>query len=1407
MLRKAGLHFRGSIFLRIIKRALFKSFRASTLLFLFILVFNIANPSEIKAQVCPLPTPYWIDPNACTNACNNQGVISMKKEVHYFENVVNICDAFGNGRQFEIWGVLYQVGDIRLGTECPGREVSGSNDACGADFNIVVQPCCAPLGTESDADCLGKAQEQWLALTKCCVLVTGIDPDTGDPIYGNPCLPDNDGDGYYGCPLEACDCDDTNNQIFPGNHETCNNIDDNCSGSIADETSDLDGDTYDPCGTINNLPDPDDTDPSKQPAAEEVSDGADGDGDGEIPAGELDIDGPNGEPDDEPDSAEEDKDACGKSSSPTGSYTGDPIDVTNGSAIVGPVTDLIVKGKGSDIVFTRTYNSSWNNNGQIGLGWSHGFSMYLYTEAWTPDIVDKVIIRDNLAKRVQFNKVGGLYFSKYNISSTLTYDDVNDTYDWTQSDGTVYRFESANTSRYRIATITDIDGNTITITYQVNSDNLAQVTNQSGRIITFVYDSSTNKIDTISSSSQLLADYDYSPDGKLTCVKYGGSGGCSYTYSYGATNNKLEQVTDIDGKVIQSFTYDASTGRATGYFDRNESLLIDYLAEGDFSSQVTFNNTGETRAVTYNADGFATSGCLDQGPGRLVIYDYNNNPVLERDGTGNYVKKEYDQEQRIIAEESGTIIPNSDITQDVFPPSSSGVYNFGDTLDTLRWKRWPTQHFMAGTSAVVSGNSLVISIKDSYSQENVQIDSGAIPPLSSWKLRDNFDLQVKFEINTLPDEQDLSAGEFFILGWSGSAWHFIPIKNVYSVDKRKIQTDFHNGSTWAGAGFVDMPAGQQDNGYFKITRTGSDVNTYFSADGGTWTLVKTFSSFTTNDVFVGFKIWKPHTTSPQTIKGTFSELELNSGTVIGDEWVPSTTPSDRVEYQYNNPLKEFVATDIIYNSLKGGAEKKQVIYDYDVTDDGIPNNASTEKIYRIITSGFTDTNGDGSITDEASATTLITSYEYYPDGQIKSVTDQGGIKTCYDYDSITGDLISVKQNCDGVPELTTTYSNYDVFGNAQTITGPDNVQSQNTYDQLGNLLTQTQDSEGGAYQTTYDYKIDRIDTITFPAGNKMQYQYDDPRTRISAMERQTIAGALLESMSYTYPSDTSRVEELKDAGSFTQKWTEFQRGFDENPCTTGVDSFQYEQTTVGEEAGLQTIRKTYTDPNGNIACVVDAFDSPQEVKTKYIYNSINRLTDVIQNYGGTPEITTSYTYDIASNLASVTDGVSNLTNYTYDDFGRLLQVDSPETSTTTYTYDSAGNLLTKTEGRTDPAFDTTSYTYDPLNRLTTVDYANDAAVDVTYVYDETTPIDPFKPHYGTGRPTTVSELDGSYTKYQYDARGNISVAQTYIANAGTYSRLTPMMTTATCQVSNTRQDTCLLMNPDWMTRTGLDASQ
>ncbi len=157
--------------------------------------------------------------------------------------------------------------------------------------------------------------------------------------------------------------------------------------------------------------------------------------------------------------------------------------------------------------------------------------------------------------------------------------------------------------------------------------------------------------------------------------------------------------------------------------------------------------------------------------------------------------------------------------------------------------------------------------------------------------------------------------------------------------------------------------------------------------------------------------------------------------------------------------------------------------------------------------------------------------------------------------------------------------------------------------------------------------------------------------------------------------------------------------------------------------------------------------------------------------------TTTYAYDLMSNLTGVTDALNRTTNYLYDDFNRLTKIKYPEATAgagrpeENFAYDLAGNLITKT----DQAGRVTTFCYDNADRLTsTIDPAQKTTA---YEYNArsqmTALVDAISQRYefvydAVGRRT--QEKKGTATMFfVYDAAGNRSQRTDYNSATSNYA--------------------------------------
>jgi len=210
--------------------------------------------------------------------CNDSDVEVNPGSLELCENNLdNNCDGFLDfiDEDEDGFNFCFNDCDDKNANKGIGIDCNYDGETCG-DFYLCFSTCPVTLpenckdGIDNDCDGL-------------------IDID--DPNCDKSICPDNDDDGYSprGDICGPIDCEDENDQIYPGQEEICDDgLDNNCDGEI--DSIDYDGDGYDVCDLEN--PDCNDTDYTINPGAPEIcDDGLDNNCDTFIDYGDVDQDG------------------------------------------------------------------------------------------------------------------------------------------------------------------------------------------------------------------------------------------------------------------------------------------------------------------------------------------------------------------------------------------------------------------------------------------------------------------------------------------------------------------------------------------------------------------------------------------------------------------------------------------------------------------------------------------------------------------------------------------------------------------------------------------------------------------------------------------------------------------------------------------------------------------------------------------------------------------------------------------------------------------------------------------------------------------------------------------------------------------------------------------------------------
>jgi RHS repeat-associated protein len=383
-------------------------------------------------------------------------------------------------------------------------------------------------------------------------------------------------------------------------------------------------------------------------------------------------------------------------------------------------------------------------------------------------------------------------------------------------------------------------------------------------------------------------------------------------------------------------------------------------------------------------------------------------------------------------------------------------------------------------------------------------------------------------------------------------------------------------------------------------------------------------------------------------------------------------------------------------------------------------------------------------TSSTAAATETSTYD--ANGYLASQTDWGGNETTYVNNS-HGDPTSINEAVGSPAARTTTIAYNTTWVHLpDTITTP-GLTTTFTYDGSGDVLTKTltdTTSQSVPYATNGQTRVWK-----YTWNNSLLASVQSPRTDVA------------EKTSYTYDS-TGALTAIK------------------NPVN--------QQTTISSHTP-DGLPETIVDPNGtttnltydprNHLLTSTVVVSTGNRVTTYGYDAAENLTSVTQPDGSG----LTYTYDAAHRLTGITDLLGNKISYTldalgdpgttdvlnssstitkqhsntFDALGRMLEDIGASNQAATFTYDPMGHQLTSE----DQVNNTTQRAFDALNRLdkitdpesgvTTTSYdAHDRPLSVvaptggttSYVYD------------GFGDLIQESSSDSGTTVYYYDSTGN-----------------------------------------------------
>jgi RHS repeat-associated protein len=978
--------------------------------------------------------------------------------------------------------------------------------------------------------------------------------------------------------------------------------------------------------------------------------------------------------------------------------------------VTATVTDLVVPATGLAINIQRTYDSlNAGTSGDFGYGWNLGINVNLavdnagnvtftlggqrktfylapqngggffpyYYVAYTPEpgLYGKLTDSGSSCGQV-FNMVvpDGAMWLCYQSSTQFT----TTGYVYTDPNGTSYTISAAG----NLQSIQDRSGNGLTITAN-------GITSTTGLNVLFVRDSS-NRITQITDPQGNIYQYGYDQYGNLATVTYPNTPQPS-TYTYDA-NHLYLSGTDARSNPLPTSSYFTAAdtdpnglplnGRLKSVTDafNNTTSYAYILSTTSIINGVSVPNTGVT-TITYPPDASGIAGTA------TMVYDNYGMLLSSTDPLNHTTTNVYDANHNLIS------------TTDPLGHTTTATYDASGNKTSSTYPATPTSHNTTSTTQYNQyseptsttdelGNVRAFNYDANYNPQSVTDSIGA---LASFIFNPN---------------QTLSAGA---IGFD------------ISVNPAKASQFTYDGS------------GNMASRIDALGRTTSYV--YNSLGQKTSVVTPTPASPTGGPASTTSYTYDALGNLTQTA-APLSRTTSSTYDANGNKITDTDARGYITSYVYD-ALNRLVETDY----PDGSAKKQSFDFRNNVLTETDQAGNVTLNAYDLAGRLTSVTRGSGS------STPSTTSYEYDDASRKVSETDALSHTTSYTYDA-AGRLVAiagVKGNFtysydDAGNRISSTDANnntsqfaYDARKRLIKTANPDKTTIVNTYDGPGNLASVT-DQAGAVVQYTYDAG-NQLNTVVQlnhpdPSHNTNSYGYD-PLGNLTGLTDERIDttsnlfNVLNQLTQKTLPDQTLKETRTYDAAGNLQTLTHF------NGVTTTYTYDALNRLLTRSTPGEPTVSFTYTATGKYLTSAVGSHT------TNYTYDSLDRLSTK-----ATPQGKLSYTYYPAGQVESIQSSNTGgaWVSYTYDGLNRLSTVvdnNLPGQNTTDYTYDQASNVATVKY----PSGLTSTFTYDSMNRLT----------ELVYSPQSTPPVINYSYQLGlTGNRTQATETSGRTVNWSYD---------------------------------------------------------
>lgn len=737
-----------------------------------------------------------------------------------------------------------------------------------------------------------------------------------------------------------------------------------------------------------------------------------------------------------------------------------------------------------------------------------------------------------------------------------------------------------------------------------------------------------------SSSGLIVAER---PDGQL--INFYNSGGNSWTSD-----------SDADYTLTQS----GSTWTLTDHDDTVETYMQVTTSGGllqGLLDSITLRN-GYTQTMTYNSGNQLTA--VADSYNRQLALSYSNgvvNTVTTPDGlvlTYGYNSINSTDDQ--LASVSYSTSPVT--SQQYHYQDSNAPYALTSIQDEdgNTYQSWTYDSIQRGISNQVGGlaNQITVSYNDPYSRTV----TNALGVTDTYTFALLQDTPKVTQISRAATNTTAAATEAFTYdsnGYSSSQTDWNGNQTTYVNNSHGDPTTINEA---VGSPVARTTTIAYDPTWIHLpdTITTTGLTTTFTYDGSGDVLTKTLTDTTSQSV--------PYPTNGQTRvwKYTWNNYLLAS------VQSPRTDVTEKTSYTYDstgalttitNPLNQ--GTTITSHTPSGLPETI-------VDPNGTTTNLTYDPRNHLLTSTAVVSSGNRVTTygyDAAENLTSVTqpdgsglTYTYDAAHRLTATTDLFGQKISYTLDALGDPTATDILNASST--ITNQHSNsFDALGRMLTDVGAASQTSTFTYDPMGNQLT-SEDQANNTTQRVFD-ALNRLNKITDPESGVTTTSYDAHDRPLNAVAPTGGATA------YVYNGFGDLIQESSpNSGTTVYYYDTTGNQVKRTTATGAVTQYTYDAldrvlTMTFPSDSTENVAYTYdqTGHGSGIGRLTSVSDAAGTLSRSYDQLG-NLLTDARTT--GTINLTTTYSYDLANRIASITYPSGMLVSYTRDTMGRITSV-------------------------------------------------------------------------------------------------------------------------------------------------------